>query len=231
AGEVSPWAKLEPNYIAAMLTDLRIDQLMNARPDPLAPDDTTSLLQTLLRHAFLREIASAAALLQVDEEGGDLASLLRDAELVDLVTGAPPTMHWRRQLERTLAATGGRTIREFLESQTSFATPALASLGEFRSSLADLTDLDSEALSHLMQGTLDLSTQRADAWATSIAAKRLASMHVDGPAGQYIGAYGWVENLRKIPASLVKPITTLPAGEPGPLQAPANDSGFIHAPS
>ena len=29
----------------------------------------------------------------------------------------------------------------------------------------------------------------------------------------------------------MKPVTTLPAGEPGPLQTPANDSGFIHAPS
>ena len=34
-----------------------------------------------------------------------------------------------------------------------------------------------------------------------------------------------------MPASFVKPVTTLPAGEPGPLQTPANDSGFIHAPS
>ena len=29
----------------------------------------------------------------------------------------------------------------------------------------------------------------------------------------------------------MKPVTTLPAGEPAPLQTAANDSGFIHAPS
>ena len=81
-----------------------------------------------------------------DETGADLQALLRDAELVDLVTGAPPTNHWKRQLERTLTVTGGRTIREFLESQTSFTTPALAALGEFRSSLAHLQTLDSEAI-------------------------------------------------------------------------------------
>ena len=50
----------------------------------------------LLRHALLREIADAAARLQADETGADLHGLLRDAELVDLVTGAPPTHHWRR---------------------------------------------------------------------------------------------------------------------------------------
>ena len=169
--------------------------------------------------------------LQADETGADLTALLRDAELVDLVTGAPPTNHWRRQLERTLTVTGGRTIREFLEAETSFTTPALAALGEFRASLADLKDLDSEALAQLMQGTLDLSAHRLDAWVTSVATKRLAAMHVDGPNGQYVGAYGWVENLKPIPPSLVRQVSTLPAGEPGPLQTPANDSGFIHAPS
>src|SRR5262245_52666377 len=230
-GEVSPWAKLEPNYISALLGERRIEQLIATRPDPTDITYTTSLLQTLLRHALLREIAHAAARVQADETGDDLAALLRDAELVDLVAGAPPTVHWRRQLERTLTSTGGRTIREYLETQPTPTAPALAALGEVRSSLADLQALDSEALSHLMQGTLDLSTHRLDAWVTSLATKRLAAMHVDGPAGQYIGAYGWVENLKPMPASMVKPVPTPPAGEPGPLQTAASDSGFIHAPS
>jgi hypothetical protein len=230
-GEVSPWAKLEPNYIAALLAEPRIEQVMRMRPDPHAADNAASLLQMLLRHALLREIAYAAARLQANETGADLAALVRDAELVDLVTGAPPTLHWMRQLDRTLTITGGVTIREFLEAQSSFTTPGLAALGEFRSSLADLKDLDSEALLQLMQGTLDLSAHRLDAWVTSVATRRLAAMHVDGPMGQYVGAYGWVENLKPIPASMVKAVSTPPPGEPGPLQTPANDSGFIHAPS
>ena len=231
AGEVSPWTKLEPDYISALLAEPDIAQLILDRPDPQAPIADSSLLQMLLRHALLREIAYAAARLQADETGADLTSLLRDAELVDLVTGAPPTHHWRRQLERTLTVTGGRTIREFLEAETNFTTPALAALGEFRTSLADLKGLDSEAIAQLTQGTLDLSAHRLDAWVTSVATRRLAAMHVDGPNGQYVGAYGWVENLKPIPPSLVRQVSTLPAGEPGPLQTPANDSGFIHAPS
>ena len=231
AGEVSPWAKLEPNYIAALLAEPHIQQLILARPDPQATDNATSLLQTLLRHALLREIAYAAALLQANETGADLSSLLRDAELVDLVTGAQPTLHWQRQLDKKLTITGNSTIREYLEGLTAFTAPGLASLGEFRSSLAYLKDLDSEALLQLMQGTLDLSAHRLDAWVTSFATKRLAAMHIDGPKGQYIGAYGWLENLKPIPASSVKPVAAPPPGEPGPLQSPANDSGFIHAPS
>src|SRR5499427_464136 len=224
SGEVSPWAKLEPNYVAALLAEPRIDNVLAAR-------NAGSLLQALLRHAWLREIAYAAARLQAAETGGDPAALLRDAELVDLVAGAQPTLHWKRQLEQVLTATAGQTIRVFLETQATFSTPALAALGEFRASLARLNNLDSEALSQQMQGTLDLSAHRLDAWVTSIATKRLAAMHIDGPAGQYVGGYGWLENLKPIPAAAVKPVVTLPAGEPGPLQTPANDSGFIHAPS
>lgn len=231
SGEVSPWTQLEPNYIAALLAEPHIEQLIQMRPDPQSTGNAAGLLQVLLRHAFLREIASAAALLQANETGADPLSLLRDAELVDLVTGAQPTLHWRRQLDKTLAVTGNRTIREYLETQTSFTTPGLAALGEFRSSLMHLKDLTSEALLQLMQGTLDLSAHRLDAWVTSFATKRLAAMHINGPMGQYVGAYGWVENLKPIPAGSVQQVSSPPPGEPGPLQAPANDSGFIHAPS
>ena len=47
-----------------------------------------------------------------------------------------------------------------------------------------------------MQGTLDLASHRLDAWITSFATKRLASMRASQPQGVYVGAYGWVENLR-----------------------------------
>ena len=38
-GEVSPWRKLEPDFISALLAESRIDQLILARPDPQAPAD------------------------------------------------------------------------------------------------------------------------------------------------------------------------------------------------
>ena len=111
-GEVSPWRMLEPNYIAALLALPTIDALIAARPDPAATDNATSLLQTLLRHALLREIATAAAQIAASAPGADLAALLRDAELVDLVTGAAPSPTWQRQLDLTVAPiTGTQTIR------------------------------------------------------------------------------------------------------------------------
>jgi hypothetical protein len=80
-----------------------------------------------------------------------------------------------------------------------------------------------------MQGTLDLSTHRLDAWVTSFASKRLAALSATAGKGVYVGAYGWVENLRPAPPAAA--VASLPAGEPGPLFAYAGDSGFIHAPS
>ncbi|MGE0258839.1 MAG: hypothetical protein AB7H71_04555 [Alphaproteobacteria bacterium] len=231
-GEVSPWRNLEPNYIAALMAEKHIDGLINARPDPASAANTTSLLEMLLRHALLRELANAAAQILAGEPGADVGSLLRDVELVDLVAGAPPTLTWLHQLDRVVASvTGSGTIRQYLEGLAVYNTPATATLGDFRRSLAHLQRLDSETLQYLMQGTLDLSAHRLDAWITSFATKRLATMLAHGPRGVYVGAYGWVENLRPMPASAVTQVASPPAGEPGPLFARVNDSGFIHAPS
>ena len=168
--------------------------------------------------------------MQANEASADVTSWLRDAELVDLVNGAQPTQHWLRQLDSKLKVTGNSTIREYLQSQTAFTAPGLAALGEVRASLAHLKDLDTERLAQLMQGTLDLSAHRLDAWITSFATKRLATMQIDGPKGQYVGGYGWLENLRPALPSSVK-LVPAPPGETGTLQLPAHDSGFIHAPS
>ena len=231
-GEVSPWRNLEPNYIEPLLAERRVEALINARPNPASRAGTSSLLEMLLRHALLRELANVAAQILAREPDADIGSLLRDVELVDLVTGAPPTPTWPRQLDRVVASvTGASTIREYLEGLTVFNTPATAALDDFRHSLAHLQRLDSETLQYLMQGTLDLSMHRLDAWITSFATKRLAAMRAQAPTGVYAGAYGWVENLRPNPASAVTQVASSPAGEAGPLFTRADDSGFIHAPS
>ena len=92
------------------------------RPDRRAPaaDATrrrTSLLQTLLRHALLREIADAAARIAAHAPG-DLAALLRDAEL-----DRPGHRQQRfratcgsaSSTRRSPAVTGDSTIRDFIE--------------------------------------------------------------------------------------------------------------------
>src|SRR5262249_4589596 len=170
-GEVSPWRGLEPNYIATLLDQRSIAALTQARPDPAAPT-AASLLQLLLRHALLRELADAAALVAGGEVG-----LLRDAELIDLVPNDQTPPPWTRRLDLPAPGIAGSpTMRQYLEGLTTFDTPATVSLGDFRRSLIHLKDRDSETLQYLMQGTLDLSSHRLDAWITSFATKRLATM-------------------------------------------------------
>jgi len=224
-GEVSRWRKLEPNYIAALLAESSIATLSANQPGA-----GTSLLQALLRHSALLEYANAAAAIAGTESGANLAALLRDPELVDLVNGVPLSTTWKRLLERKVPAiTGTKTIREYLESLRTFSAPQVAELGGFRDSLEHLQDLDSEALQFLMQGTIDLASYRLDAWITSFATKRLASMRGAQPQGIYVGGYGWVENLR--PETTARTEVTPPTGEAAPLFAHVNDTGFIHAPS
>ena len=232
-GEVSPWRGLEPNYIQTLLDQRSIAALTQARPDPGSSTPGASLLQLLLRHALLRELADAAAFVG---GGADPTPFLRDAELIDLVTDQPspaPPPPWTRRLDQPAPGIAGSpTMRQYLEGPNTFDTLATAALGDFRRSLTWLKDRDSETLQYLMQGTLDLSSHRLDAWITSFATKRLATMTAGGPQGAFVGAYGWVEKLKPTPASSVTAVTAPPVGEEAtPLVTRNNDPGFIHAPS
>ena len=244
-GEISPWQYLAPigtnaNYIARLLSTRQVQSLIDLRPLPTAIDKQTSLLEALLRQALLREIATAAARLFPATADHTLLSLLRDLELVDLVDlpvvnniiqTPPPSTHWKRQLDTTMPGQPGVSIRQFLETTTDFSKDEVKALGKFRDSLAHLQTLDTESLQFLTQGTLDLSSYRLDAWITSYATKRLASMTGGAPIGQYIGGYGWVENLVPKPAPAQVATADVPPGEPTPLYTFPKDSGFIHAPS
>jgi hypothetical protein len=231
SGDVSAGDLLNPNYIAALLAERSIDALVALRPDPQSTGSTTPLLQALLRHSLLREIAEAAARIASQSPNADLPGLLADIELVDLVTNAAPSLTWRRQLALVVpAVTGAQTIQQYLEGLSDFSTPPAAAFGDMRASLAHLQGLGSGTLQMLMQGTLDLSGHRLDAWITSFATKRLAAMRSSQPAGLYAGGFGWVENLKPADPSATS-VATPPPGETAPLVKPANDSGFIHAPS
>jgi hypothetical protein len=88
-------------------------------------------------------------------------------------------------------------------------------LGEFSTffkSLHYLSQQQGNLLDGLFRETLDLCSHRYDAWATSLATKRLESMRNNTlkSKGIYFGGYGWVEDLK--------------------LRSEENH-GFIHAPS
>lgn len=92
-----------------------------------------------------------------------------------------------------------------------------------------LRRLPDEVRQALIAETLDLITFRFDAWATSLATRRLAQLRKAAPAGIRLGGYGWVENLqRAAPLQRVEPSQT---DGTAPLYRSAGNKGYVHAPS
>jgi hypothetical protein len=81
----------------------------------------------------------------------------------------------------------------------------------------------------LIAEVLDLATYRFDAWATSLAQRRLTEVRRSNPAGVRLGGYGWVEDLR--PGVALEEVSPLPANTSGPLYRSAANAGYVHAPS
>jgi hypothetical protein len=81
----------------------------------------------------------------------------------------------------------------------------------------------------LIAEAMDLVTFRFDAWATSLATRRLAELRKAASAGIRLGAYGWVENVqRAAPLQLVEP---QPSGVNGRLYRSPGNKGYVQAPS
>jgi len=226
-GTSSETAALQPNYIDLLLNAPSVDAIrQEAFPDP----KPRALLYSLLRHAMLLEYWNAAAnLSQLESEFGFGWSLTREQE-VPGAGGLNPTT-WEL-LGRPIpgittdpAATFLHTLRTSTDANIA---PRVASLFEFRESIAYLKSLSTGRLQRAFAGTLDLCSHRLDAWFTSFATKRLAEIRKATPTGILVGGYGWVMNLRLATAP---PTEVPPTGESGVFYRPPNNPGFTHTPS
>jgi hypothetical protein len=81
----------------------------------------------------------------------------------------------------------------------------------------------------LIAEALDLATYRFDAWATSLATRRLARLRQNNPTGVRLGGYGWVEDLRPRPP--LQEVSPLPANAAAPLYRSEANQGYVQAPS
>ncbi|MCS6319647.1 MAG: hypothetical protein H8K05_18125, partial [Nitrospira sp.] len=79
----------------------------------------------------------------------------------------------------------------------------------------ELATLPEPVRQQLLAEVMDLLTYRLDAWGTSLATRRLTVMRQAAPTGLRLGAYGWVEQVRRA----------------APLSRSAQNKGFVHAPS
>ena len=170
-----------------------------------SPKDTP-LLFRLLRHSALREYATAAMRIQIRAGSlGDWEHL--EPEFIDLIySGQTPTI-WR-QLARPWQ--NGK-IGDYLNSINA-DDPDLSDLRDFKNALQFLSEQSQDALDRNLRLVLDSCSLRLDAWLTSFATRRLASLRSKMPTGTYLGGFSWVEDLR-------------------PANKTTSSDGFIHAAS
>lgn len=234
---LSETAPLAPNYIELLLNESNLTTLDAIRKEDFPEPKPKGLLYSLLRHAMLLEYWTAAINLLYPEASHrqTIAYFLenREKELVGTPTGIGGIVQpmWEL-LNRPVSGVTNEPVGKYLHTLRSASLPNLAphvaTLLEFRESLAHLKTLSAAKLQRLFAGTLDLCSHRLDAWMTSFATKRLAEMRKANPTGILLGGYGWVMNLKPAdPPSLETP----PSGEQGVFYRPAKNPGFTHTPS
>jgi hypothetical protein len=198
----SPLTKtpLADNYLAAFgamtLAQLR-DATPAGRPVPL--------LWMLARHAALRQYASSAyELLGAAVSAADQL----EPELIDISPSVRTLRVWDHL---ALPLPGGLGVAGTYLDQ--HKTDGPAPFVAFWKALGVLARLSTADLDQVLRETLDLHSHRLDAWYTALAAQRLDALRQQpGNASTlYLGAYGWVDDVRPQPAAV--------------------SWGYVHAPS
>ncbi len=205
---------LVDNYIAMIRSATTIDALDPPAPTPQdrAADLARPLLYHLLKHGALVEYGRTAV-------GLDPAATDVDRREVELFHIAPGTLNRLSPRQRYAAPvpnlTNGAPLGEWLLDLPS--GPPDNGREPVRAHLEALEKLESvptAELERLLTETLDVCSHRLDAWNTSLAALRLSERRGINPTGLYLGAFAFVENLRR---------------QPDPVAGTAG--GFIHAPT
>ncbi|MGL4967678.1 MAG: hypothetical protein ACRC67_41060 [Inquilinus sp.] len=233
------------NYIAWLAASpeavIRAQEFRDKDGKPVAVP--RALLYQYLRQGLLGGLAESAAGLvarlrpqmAVQESahalvGFDTSGVVPDEAAVDIDSAAIGVSRARVALgQHLLAAVRAPPGFEPLPPE------ALPLLG-INDALLRLRDLPTARLERLFAEHMDICSYRLDAWHSALFATRLHAMRraEGGEQGLYLGAYGYVENLRSRAAPIAVDPQTLPESlrETGkPVFERVDNGGFVHAPS
>src|SRR6185503_15068433 len=108
-------------------------------------------------------------------------------------------------------------------------------LTNIRNAITALKRVPTESLDILMAEHIDLCTYRLDSWLLAFVVKRLQQQRVNQPNGLFLGAYGYVEDLRrdkgKDPFNDQQTLAGFKLDANKPVYHEATNQGFIHGPS
>lgn len=170
-------------------------------------DAPNALLYLLLRNAYLQQMWSGVHELFVSTKV--IASPVKEQTIVNI--GEEPAYtkmdYMRADVGRMFPQLGldaGQTAAELVLNMPSFITWSDPGMQEVKNAIGELRELSTARLERTLTEHLDLCTYRLDAWQTGMYTKRLEHLRtkqeITGQAGIrkgiYIGAFGWVEDVR-----------------------------------
>ncbi len=118
---------------------------------------------------------------------------------------------WNLLSQRFEQVTGTKTILEFINDQlqASDSTEAVQDLAKMHAALSVIKDLPTARLERVLVEHLDLCNYRLDTWILGLLHQRLAQQRTRNPHGIFLGAFGYLEDLRPshLPGLMVQEVT------------------------
>ena len=234
------------NYIDWLVTasgqDLQHERFVGADGKVVAPP--AALLYKMLRVAVVAELASGSRFfserirpdLFVDAPKPDVTANIGAQVLM-------PAHYTLLDTARIGVTTESASTGDYLLGHARAATPLVqkppeaAALASMTDALRLLAPLPTARLERLFAEHVDVCSYRLDAWLAGLFARRLRIARARrAGAGLYLGAFGWVEDLRPDTAArqTVPPAEIPPELQPaveGPVVTYTDNGGFVHAPS
>ena len=169
-----------------------------------------SLLYQLLRQAVLWRYWEAAEAALRELQGLEIPR--QETELFNVLQPTAARWQWLyRQVD-------GQPLHEWLRTA---GHPIAQDLQAYLATVQSLAGLPTARLERLLTEHLDLGNHRLDAWQTGQVLARLLAQRAMRPQETYLGAFGWLEQVRQQDKSV--------ASEG--LRTDPDNLGYIHAPS
>jgi hypothetical protein len=225
------------------------------------PSPPTALLYLMLRNALLLQLHHGAYewLENRTEFDDKLAKAIKPTTLVGMRKLEPNISKFQIMQTRVEAAEPGHpspatSVADWIWRGPNPVELEAGFLREQKSALSILANVSTARLERCFVEHLDCCNYRLDAWQTGLFAQRLKAQRVLGrenderQLGIYLGAYGWVENLKPLPKKLltaedlpyslrskdshpiIEESDVLPAGA-NRRRGASTQGGFVHAPS
>lgn len=225
------------NYIEWLSTsslDAIRRQDFGGKPEPIA------LLYLMLRHAMM--LGQWDAGIRFLENRGLIDPIIARTEPsfigVQAAGGGESKLAPLYRPAQAVTGDSSTLLADYVLRPNVLATaPENEDLREIVGALQVLAQSPTARLERVFAEHVDCCSYRLDAWKTGLGATRLAELRARRPTGIYLGAYGWVEDLRprtaplqpkRLEGDLAK---TFQREGDAPLSYDPANAGYIHAPS